>query len=118
MNLRITAPSLNPPTYSTLKEYSLKRFEKLESLIPMKKGMKNLDLRISVKKVGDLFKLTAEITNPYHLVIHTVDRDLRKLIDDALNTMSRSVKKTKEKLIESGRTSAPDLSFGYPQLLN
>jgi ribosome-associated translation inhibitor RaiA len=116
MNLRITAPNLNPPTYSTLKEYSLKRFKKLDKMVRLKKGSKNLDLKISVSKVGDLFKLTAEISNPYHVVIHTVDRDLRKLIDDALHTMSRKVRKTKEKLIDSSRTT-PDLSFGYPQLL-
>lgn len=116
MNLRITAPNLNPPTYLTLKEYSLKRFEKLDRMIRLKKGAKNLDLKISVRKVGDLFKLTAEISNPYHVVIHTVDRDLRKLVDDALQTMSRKVRKTKEKLIDAGRTT-PDLSFGYPQML-
>lgn len=88
MRIVISASTLTQPTYETLEEYVPKRFKKIEKFLPESAGDDN-KLDVSVTKSGDLFVFKAEVFHPQHVVVKSKDRDMRKSVDTALNSMVR-----------------------------
>jgi ribosome-associated translation inhibitor RaiA len=99
MRLTISAPSLNKPTYETLEEYANKRFKKIEKLLRKKQDTDH-ELRISAKKTGDFFELSAEVFIPVSIIAKSKDRDLRKAIDTSVDQLKRQLKEGHRKTVD------------------
>ncbi len=100
MRFTITAPDLTQPTYQTLEEYSKKRFAKVEKFL-RKTDETDHEIRISVEKTGDIFNVVVEVFTPVHVVTKCKDRDMRKCIDKAADTLIRQLREGHDKHVEN-----------------
>ncbi len=99
MRLTISAPSLTKPTYQTLEEYATKRFQKIQKLL-RKREETDHELRIGVEKSGDLYEITAEVFVPVSITVKAKDRDLRKVIDNAVDQLQRRLREGNRKNVD------------------
>lgn len=95
MRISISAPSLTKPTYQTLEEYATKRFKKVDKFLKKKEDY-DPEIRLSMTKSGDLFVLNVENSHP-SLNARSKDRDMRKVVDIALDQIVRQLKEEKGK---------------------
>jgi ribosome-associated translation inhibitor RaiA len=102
MRFTFVAPSLTEPTKTTLESYAQKKFGKLKKFLK-KEDKTNHEFRVSVKKVRDIFELTAELFNGHDIVVKCKDRDLRKAIDCGYDMMRKRLRRSNDKRISIRR---------------
>ncbi len=105
MKYLFTAPALTKPTFETLQEYSIKRFNKIEKLLKDIRSSE-LNLKISVTKVKHTFCIVVEIymgniSKP--IIVKEKDNDLRRIIDKASAQLKNEIIKNKKKRFDLSR---------------
>lgn len=97
MQIVISAPKLNEPTFITLEEYANKRFPKVEKLLK-KKDDSSYEMRVSVDKVKDDFELKADLYGgPIKQNVKVKDKDLRKTVDLAVDLIIKNIVESENK---------------------
>ncbi len=95
MQVMLNAPALAGFSLDSIRDYLDYKLKRIHKLLPQFEG--EHQIRVSVQKQKNQFAIAIEVQVPQPVFVTAKSFDLYAAIDEALKTMKRSLRKTKER---------------------